>query len=101
MTAGRHAEDARQVMQALNGSSAAVRALVQSLTPVVRARVARVLLRRSGAAQGRDVRQELDDLTQDVFVALFEQKGKVLLSVPPWTGRLQIGHLRLAMTHRV
>lgn len=83
MTSGRHAEDARRVMQALNGSSAAVRALVESLTPVVRARVARVLLRRSGAAQGRDVRQELDDLTQDVFVALFEQKGKVLQSWSP------------------
>lgn len=75
--------DRALVERALTGDRAATRALVAALTPVVRARVARVLLRRASAAGGRDVGQELDDLTQDVFVALFENRGRVLQSWSP------------------
>ena len=49
------------------------------LTPVIQARVARTLLaRRFRLAGGRDVRQEVEDLSQDVFLALFSRDGRVL-----------------------
>ncbi len=63
---------------ALAGDTSAVRSLVSALTPVVQARVARVLLRRESAGRGRDVRQELEDLCQEVFVALFAEKARLL-----------------------
>jgi RNA polymerase sigma-70 factor (ECF subfamily) len=71
------------VQAALAGDRAAVRALVAHLTPVVQARVARALLRRERGAAGRDVRQEVEDLAQEVFVALFEDGGRVLRSWKP------------------
>ena len=63
-----------------------VRALVDALTPVIQARVARTLLRRAGAARGRDVRQEIEDLVQDVFVALFRDSAKLLRVWDPGRG---------------
>ncbi len=57
------------------------------LTPVVQARVARgLLLRRQRAAAGRDVRQEVEDFTQEVFLALFDDDGRVLRSWNPERG---------------
>jgi RNA polymerase sigma-70 factor (ECF subfamily) len=63
--------------QALAGDAAAMRRLVGVLVPVVQARVARTLVRRRGGS-GRDARQEVEDLAQDVFIALFADGGKVL-----------------------
>lgn len=63
--------------QALSGDAAATRRLVGVLMPVVQARVARTLVRRR-AGSGRDVRQEVEDLAQEVFAALFAEGGKVL-----------------------
>ncbi len=62
-----------------------VRTLVDLLTPVVQARVARSLLA-SGRARGRDARQEVADLTQDVFVALFADDGRQLRGWDPSKG---------------
>lgn len=45
--------------------------------PVVQARVSRTLVRRRGGS-GRDARQEVEDLAQDVFAALFADDGRVL-----------------------
>ena len=85
-----------------------MRAVVDALTPVIQVRVARVLVRYGSAAPGRDVRQEIADLTQDVFVSLFENGGRVLRSWAPERGlslknfvglaaeRLAIGRLRTA-----
>lgn len=61
--------------------------------PVVQVRVARILVRRRGGS-GRDVRQDVEDLAQEVFAALFERDGKVLrawdfargLSLPSFCG---------------
>lgn len=78
--------DQARVRAALDGQPDAVRALVGTLTPVVQARVARVLLRRQGASRGRDVRQEVEDLSQEVFVALFAREAKVLRSWDPARG---------------
>ncbi len=54
--------------------------------PVVQARVARVLLRRAASARGRNVRQEVEDLTQEVFAALFAKRAKVLKAWSPERG---------------
>jgi RNA polymerase sigma-70 factor (ECF subfamily) len=63
--------------RALAGDVAAVRELVAAFTPVIQARAARALVRRGGA-KGRDARQELADLTQDVLLLLFKDDGRIL-----------------------
>jgi DNA-directed RNA polymerase specialized sigma24 family protein len=71
---------------ALAGDASAVSRLVSALTPIVQARVARVLLRRESAGRGRDVRQELEDLAQEVFAALFAEQGRLLRMWSPERG---------------
>jgi RNA polymerase sigma factor (sigma-70 family) len=69
----------------LAGQPRAARALIDLLYPVVQARVARVLMRSAGGRRG-NARQEVDDLTQEVFASLFEQGGKALRSWDPQRG---------------
>jgi RNA polymerase sigma-70 factor (ECF subfamily) len=72
---------------ALSGDEAALERLVAALTPVIQTRVARCLLRwRTGPAAGRSVRQEVEDLTQDVFLHLFADRGRVLRTWEPGRG---------------
>lgn len=78
--------NAELLAAALAGDPAEVRALVSALTPIVQARVARVLLRRESAGRGRDVRQELEDLAQEVFVALFADGARLLRLWSPEKG---------------
>lgn len=73
-----------KVRGALAGDAAAVHWLIALLTPVIQARVTRALLRR--ASGGRSTRQEVEDMTQEVFVTLFEEGGKVLRSWDPARG---------------
>jgi RNA polymerase sigma factor (sigma-70 family) len=69
------------IRRALAGDQTALARLVAALTPVIHARVARTLLaRRSLLASGRDVRQEVEDLSQEVFLALFARDAHVLRS---------------------
>jgi len=75
------------IRRALDGDQTALTALVALLTPVIQARVARTLLaRRSLLAGGRGVRQEVEDLSQDVFLALFDRDARVLRSWEPERG---------------
>jgi RNA polymerase sigma-70 factor (ECF subfamily) len=76
--------DQERVRCALEGDTAAVHWLIALLSPVIQARVARALLRR--AFGGRSTRQEVEDMTQEVFVALFVDGGKVLRSWEPGRG---------------
>jgi len=71
---------------ALGGDADAASRLVSALTPIVHARVARVLLRREAAGRGRDVRQELEDLAQEVFASLFAERGRLLRLWDPTRG---------------
>ena len=71
--------------RALSGDAVATRELVALVLPVVQVRVARVLSRRR-ARSGRDVRQEVEDLAQEVFAALFEDGGRVLRAWDPARG---------------
>lgn len=74
-----HEDSAGLVHRALAGDQTALTRLVAGLTPVIQARVARTLLcRRSRLGGGRDVRQEVEDLTQDVFLSLFSRDARVL-----------------------
>jgi RNA polymerase sigma factor (sigma-70 family) len=67
--------------EALAGDRAALTRLVALLTPVIQARVARTLLaRRSHLGTDRNVRQEVEDLTQEIFLSLFVKDGQVLRS---------------------
>ncbi|HXO29519.1 MAG TPA: hypothetical protein VOA80_19370 [Thermoanaerobaculia bacterium] len=67
--------------EALGGDQAALTRLVALLTPVIQARVARTLLaRRSYLGSDRNVRQEVEDLTQEIFLSLFVRGGQVLRS---------------------
>jgi RNA polymerase sigma factor (sigma-70 family) len=75
------------VSRALAGDGPALGRLVALLTPVVQSRVARgLLLRRQGMAAGRNVRQEVEDLAQEVFLVLFADGGRVLRSWQPERG---------------
>lgn len=84
------------VERALSGDRAAARALFDALMPHVQRRVYAALNRRVGASGGRVLRQEVLDLSQEVFVALFEHDGKALrrwdpalgASLTTWVGRI-------------
>lgn len=60
--------------------------LVQELRPVIQTRVVRVLLAQKTLARGRDVRQDVEDLVQQVFVALFADEGRTLRQWDPGRG---------------
>jgi DNA-directed RNA polymerase specialized sigma24 family protein len=75
---------ARRLEQALGGDRAELRQLIDHLAPVVHARVARLLLRRGGALDDRRV--EIEDLTQAVFLALFERDARTLRRWSPERG---------------
>lgn len=69
------------VVGALAGDRLALSRLVAALTPVIQARVARTLhMRRWGRTGGRNIRQEVEDLAQEVFLSLFANSGRVLRS---------------------
>lgn len=73
------------VERALAGEPGATRKLVLAVLPVVQVRIARVLSRRSSRG-GRDVRQEVEDIAQEVFASLFENDGRVLRAWDPARG---------------
>jgi len=68
------------VQKAVAGEREALTRLVDALTPTIQARVARVLLRIRQRYQRRSVRQEVEDLTQEVFLVLFADQARVLRS---------------------
>jgi RNA polymerase sigma factor (sigma-70 family) len=76
-----------EVLSALAGDEPALTRLVRRLTPVLQSRVARgLLLWRTGPAAGRNIRQEVEDLVQEIFLVLFADDGKVLRSWQPDRG---------------
>ncbi len=77
--------DPTRIRDALSGAEDALADLLRESTPVIQARVARALLRRP-ESRGRDIRQDVADLTQEVFVALFNSDGKALRAWDPGRG---------------
>ncbi|HJK90336.1 MAG TPA: sigma-70 family RNA polymerase sigma factor [Polyangiaceae bacterium LLY-WYZ-15_(1-7)] len=84
---------------ALAGDAAAMRALVDALTPVIQATVARALL--PAARSGRGIRADVEDLTQEVFERLLENGGRTLASWDPARGRTLRGFVRLVAQRHV
>jgi RNA polymerase sigma-70 factor (ECF subfamily) len=74
------------VSRALAGDESALARLVDRLTPVIQARVARVLLCRRPADLRSNLRAQVEDLCQEVFLALFRDGGRVLRSWEPERG---------------
>jgi RNA polymerase sigma factor (sigma-70 family) len=73
------------IEQALARRPEAARQLVDRLYPAIQSRVARVLYR-AGRASGRNARQEVEDMVQDVFASLFEHDGRALRAWDPARG---------------
>ena len=89
------------VQRALAQDPVAIRELVRAIQPVIQARVARAFFRYRRAAKGRDVRQEVDDLVQQCFVALFADGGRVLLQWDPSRGLGLLGYVGLVVEREV
>ena len=70
--------DATMLEACLGGDPKAIRAVVDDLTPVIQSRAARALLRRYAHGQRRNLPQEVQELTQEVFLALFADDARVL-----------------------
>lgn len=87
------------VRAALTGDRGAIRRLVGRLRPVVHTEVAHVLLSRAAAA-GRNARQELEDLVQEVFARLWADDGKLLRRWDPSRGRSLDSWVRLVARSR-
>lgn len=75
------------VDRVLSGERAAVAEFVSAVTPILRRSLGSYLLRQRGRAAGRDVRQEIDDLVQQVYLALFDHEGRALRAWRPDGGR--------------
>lgn len=72
--------------QALSGQPAAARRLVRKLTPVVQARIARVAVAWARSHGYDRVREEVSDLTQEVFASLFQDNGRIIRRWDPEKG---------------
>lgn len=70
-------EEEALLAKALGGSRAALDQLVRYLTPVIQIRVARALLVGGGGGH-RNLREEVEDLTQEVYTTLFGNDARVL-----------------------
>ena len=83
------------IRRALAGDRPHLRSIVDALTPVIQARVARVLLRAGALDRRGSVRQEVEDLTQDIFARLFANEGEVLRSWDESKGMSITGYVGL------
>jgi RNA polymerase sigma-70 factor (ECF subfamily) len=84
-TASVNDSDERLLRSALRGDESSLRELVERLTPVIQVRVARVLLRQ-GRRSREQIGPEVADATQEVFLALFAERGRVLGNWDPARG---------------
>lgn len=75
-----------------------MRALIAIFAPIVQWEVAYQLRARAGA--GRDPRQELEDLVQEVFGAIFAQDARALRAWRPDGGRTLLSFVRLLARHQ-
>jgi RNA polymerase sigma-70 factor (ECF subfamily) len=72
--------------RALGKDARARRDLVDALVPIVQRRVAIELFRRRWQARGPDLEQEVEDMTQQVFVSLLEGDARALRAWSPERG---------------
>ena len=89
------------VDRALAGDAAAMARLVRALRPALQAEVAWTLERFAPRGRGRDPRQEVFDMVQEVFLALLERDGALLRKWDPERGRTLVSFARLLARHHV
>jgi RNA polymerase sigma-70 factor (ECF subfamily) len=89
------------VNKALAGDTRARRRLVDVLQPAIQGRVVQELFRRRALALRRDVRQEVDDMTQQVFVSLLEDGGRALRAWSPARGLSLVDFVGLLTARQV
>ncbi|MEM1179945.1 MAG: sigma-70 family RNA polymerase sigma factor [Acidobacteriota bacterium] len=77
---------AADLARALDGDSELLERLIDRLTPVIQVRAARTLLRRFPTASPERLRDEVEDLVQEVMVALFSEGARVLRNWDPDRG---------------
>lgn len=94
-----HDDDSALLGRALAGEREATSTLVRRLKVPIQAELAHLLLR-VAPAQGRSARQELEDLIQEVFIALFDRSKKLLSSWDPARGRSLESYVRLIARSR-
>lgn len=87
------------VQRALAGHRDAVRALVDRVGPIIQARVARIASR-GRARQGEQLRQIVADLTQEVFVSLFQDQGRILRGWTPSRGLSLEAYVGMVAEHQ-
>jgi RNA polymerase sigma-70 factor (ECF subfamily) len=87
------------LQRALAGDDSALRPLVDLLAPIVQARVARALLR--GGTTGRELRQHVEDFTQEVFAGLFDGERRALRAWDPARGMSLVNYVGLLAEHQV
>jgi len=85
--------------QALDGNRPAMQELVKHLTPVIQARVARAIMVGSKNYGHDRVQEEVADMTQDVFVALFANDARILRNWDPEKG-LSLRNFAGLVAHR-
>lgn len=85
--------------QALDGNRPAMRELVKHLTPVIQARVAKCIMIGSRNYGHDRVREEVADMTQEVFAALFANDARVLRNWEPTKG-LSLRNFAGLVAHR-
>ena len=78
--------DLTTIDRALSGDRRAVKSLIDHITPVIQARVARALLKDPRGRSRGSVREEVADISQEVFAALFADEGRVLRTWDPEKG---------------
>lgn len=91
---------AADVADILDAGEERVRDLVSHIAPFVQAEVA-MMMTRYGNSRGRNGRQEVQDLVQDVFVILFKDNGKTLRSWRADGGRKFGSFVRLVAKRRL
>jgi DNA-directed RNA polymerase specialized sigma24 family protein len=96
------AEDPAQLLAlALDRDPRALRVLVRLLAPVIHVRVARIVARhRTAQADLHQRRQQIGDLTQEVFAALFEDDARPLRAWDPRRGMSLLGYVGLIAEHQ-
>lgn len=99
--ASSHTSQVALVRRAIEGDAAAMHALVSLLRPAIQAEVAWTLQRFAPHGRGRDPRQELSDMVQEVFLSLIENEGRILVAWDPTRGRSLLSFVRLVARHQV
>jgi DNA-directed RNA polymerase specialized sigma24 family protein len=78
--------DLELVNGALAREPAACQALIALLAPVVRQRVAKLLLQHAARSGRKPTPADIDDLAHDIFLVLFDRGGRVLQAWDPQRG---------------